>query len=151
MFPLRRVVRFVDGLSAEQVEAASRSLLQGFFESLNVQTVCLARSSVTLDTAKAVGECSRRLAALKPIPRGSRGIFFDLDKDKKQESHWSLFLHRGPLPMLDLEIEMSLSAKFTDTVLLNRLYDLSEPGMHTVQLEQQRDCQIIRCRRTTDR
>jgi len=42
------------------------------------------------------------MAALKPLPNGSRGISFALEGDSTSKSDWSLFLHRGPLPLLDL-------------------------------------------------
>lgn len=104
LFPLCRIVSFVDSLSIDTIEAASRPLLEGLFESLSVHTVRLSpRSrSVTLEPAEAVGVCSRRMSELKPLPNGSRGISFALEEDSKSKSDWNLFLHRGPLPLLDL-------------------------------------------------
>jgi hypothetical protein len=42
------------------------------------------------------------MAELKPLPKGSRGISFALEQDGKSRSDWDLFLHRDPLPLLDL-------------------------------------------------
>jgi hypothetical protein len=42
------------------------------------------------------------MAELKPLRNGSRGISFALAGDCKSKSDWDLFLHRGPLPLLDL-------------------------------------------------
>ena len=94
----------MDGLSASMTEAASRPLLDEFFGSLTVKTVRLSprTNSTTLDTVQAIGECSRRMAELQPVPNASRGISFALDGDANTKSDWDLFLHRGPLPMLDL-------------------------------------------------
>ncbi len=104
LFPLCRVVRFVDSLSIDTIEAASRRLLEGLFESLSVHTVRLSPRlrSVTLEPAEAIGVCSRRMAELKPLPKGSRGISFALEQNGKSRSDWDLFLHRDPLPLLDL-------------------------------------------------
>jgi hypothetical protein len=104
LFPLCRIVRFVDGISPSTIETSSRLLLECFFESLTVRTVCLAphSRSVTLKTAEAIGACSRRMAELIPIPNGSRGISFDIKGDSNTKSDWSLIIHRGPLPILDL-------------------------------------------------
>jgi len=104
LFPLCRIVKFVDSLSPSRIEAASRPLLEGFLGSLNVRSVRLSprTQSMTLDTPEAIGECSRRMAELKPAPNASRGISFGLDGDANTKSDWDLFLHRGPLPILDL-------------------------------------------------
>ena len=104
LFPLCRIVKFVDGLSASKTEAASRPLLDGFLASLAVKSVRLSprTQSLTLDSGEAIGECSRRMAELQPVPNASRGISFGLDGGAKIKSDWDLFLHRGPLPILDL-------------------------------------------------
>ena len=86
------------------MEAALRPLLEGFLGSLNVRSVRLSprSQSVTLDTPEAIGECSRRMAELKPVPNASRGISFGFDGNANIQSDWDLSLHRGPLPILDL-------------------------------------------------
>jgi hypothetical protein len=88
----------------DTIEAASRPLLEGFFKSLSVHTVRLSPRlhPVTLDAAAAIGACSRRMTELKPLQKGSRGISFALEQDGKSSSDWDLFLHRDPLPLLDL-------------------------------------------------
>jgi hypothetical protein len=102
LFPLCRIVSFVDSL--DTIEAASRALLEGLFESLSVHTVRLSprHRPVTLEPAEAIGVCSLGMADLKPLRNGSRGISFALEQDGKGKSDWELFLHRGPLPLLDL-------------------------------------------------
>jgi hypothetical protein len=104
LFPLCRIVKFVDGLSASVLEAASRPLLEGFLGSLTVRNVRLPprANSVTLDTAEAIGQCSRRMSEMKPVPNASRGISLGLEGDAHTKSDWDLLLHRGPLPVLEL-------------------------------------------------
>jgi hypothetical protein len=104
LFPLCRIVKFVDGVSPGVMQAASRPLLEGFLSSLTVRRVRLSprTQSVTLDAPEAIGECSRQMAELKPVPNASRGISFGLDGDARTKSEWELLLHRGPLPVLEL-------------------------------------------------
>jgi len=104
LFPLCRIVKFVDGLSAGVMEATTRPLLEGFLSSLTVRSVRLSprANPVTMDAPEAIGECSRQMAELKPVPNASRGISFGLDGDAHTKSDWDLLLHRGPLPVLEL-------------------------------------------------
>jgi hypothetical protein len=53
----------------------------------------------------AVETCATRLAKLSEIPRVSRGISFGIDVEATNpDTTWHIFLHRGPLPLLDTEL-----------------------------------------------
>ncbi|HKT47167.1 MAG TPA: hypothetical protein VJP87_06540 [Candidatus Acidoferrales bacterium] len=52
----------------------------------------------------AVETCATRLAKLPEIPRVSRGISFGIDSEPSgPDRSWSVVLHRGPLPLLQIE------------------------------------------------
>lgn len=104
LFPLCRIVKFVDGVSPGAMESATRPLLEGFLSSLTVRSVRLSPhvNPVTLDSPEAIGECSRKMAEMKPVPNASRGIALGLDGGANTKSDWDLLLHRGPLPVLEL-------------------------------------------------
>jgi hypothetical protein len=53
----------------------------------------------------AVETCATRLAKLPEIPHVSRGISFGIDvKPSGPDTSWNLVLHRGPLPLLEIEL-----------------------------------------------
>lgn len=53
----------------------------------------------------AIETCARRLVKLPEISRVSRGISFGIDvKPSSPDTSWSLLLHRGPLPLLEIEL-----------------------------------------------
>lgn len=53
----------------------------------------------------AVETCAIRMSKLHPIPKVSRGISFGIDrKPEGPNSRWSIVLHRGPLPLLAIEL-----------------------------------------------
>lgn len=53
----------------------------------------------------AVETCARRLAKMPEIPRVSRGISFGIDSEPSSPSKsWLLFFHRGPLPVLQIQL-----------------------------------------------
>jgi hypothetical protein len=53
----------------------------------------------------AIEFCSRRLAKLPEIPYVSRGISFGIDVEPSgPNTSWKLILHRGPLPLLQIEL-----------------------------------------------
>ena len=54
---------------------------------------------------RAVETCAARLAKLPEIPYVSRGISFGIDvKPSGPDTSWTLILHRGPLPLLEIEL-----------------------------------------------
>ena len=58
----------------------------------------------------AVETCARRLAKLAEIPHISRGISFGIDTEPASPATtWHIFLHRGPLPQLDVELASAKS------------------------------------------
>ena len=53
----------------------------------------------------AVETCATRLANLSEIPHVSRGISFGIEVEpSRPDTTWTLVLHRGPLPLLDIEL-----------------------------------------------
>ena len=53
----------------------------------------------------AVETCAARMSKLRPIAKVSRGISFGIDrKPEGPNSSWSVVLHRGPLPLLEIEL-----------------------------------------------
>jgi hypothetical protein len=53
----------------------------------------------------AVETCATRLAKLLEIPHVSRGISFGIDVEPTgPDTSWTLVLHRGPLPLLEIEL-----------------------------------------------
>jgi hypothetical protein len=53
----------------------------------------------------AVETCATRLAKLPEISHVSRGISFGIDvKPSGPDTSWTLVLHRGPLPLLEIEL-----------------------------------------------
>jgi hypothetical protein len=53
----------------------------------------------------AVETCATRLAKLPERPRVSRGISFGIDVEPSgPDTSWSVVLHRGPLPLLEIEL-----------------------------------------------
>ena len=53
----------------------------------------------------AVETCARRMSKLRPIPKVSRGISLGIDREPDgPNSSWSIVLHRGPLPLLQIEL-----------------------------------------------
>jgi hypothetical protein len=53
----------------------------------------------------AVETCVKRLAKLPEIPHVSRGISFGIDVEPTgPNTSWTLVLHRGPLPLLEIEL-----------------------------------------------
>lgn len=53
----------------------------------------------------AVETCATRLAKLPEIPGVSRGISFGIDVEPSgPDTSWSVVLHRGPLPLLEIEL-----------------------------------------------
>lgn len=53
----------------------------------------------------AVETCATRISKLRPIPKISRGIAFGIDrKPEGPNSSWSVVLHCGPLPLLEIEL-----------------------------------------------
>src|SRR5262249_5593531 len=53
----------------------------------------------------AVETCASRLAKLPEIPCVSRGISFGIDVEPvSPDTSWHIFLHRGPLPQLEIEL-----------------------------------------------
>lgn len=53
----------------------------------------------------AVETCAVRMSKLQPIPKVSRGISFGIDrKPDGPNSAWSVILHYGPLPLLQIEL-----------------------------------------------
>lgn len=59
--------------------------------------------------------CATRLAKLPEIPRVTRGISFGIDVEATNPgTTWHIFLHRGPLPMLDVEILSAPDFHFSD-------------------------------------
>jgi hypothetical protein len=54
---------------------------------------------------RAVETCATRLAKLPEIPHVSRGISFGIDVEPTgPDTAWSMVLHRGPLPLLEIEL-----------------------------------------------
>src|SRR5215472_2636042 len=53
----------------------------------------------------AVETCAIRMSKLREIPKVSRGISFGIDrKPEGPNSSWSIVLHTGPLPVLQIEL-----------------------------------------------
>lgn len=53
----------------------------------------------------AVEQCSVRMTQLQELPAASGGISFGLDREPNSpRTGWSLWLHRGPLPLLEIEL-----------------------------------------------
>jgi hypothetical protein len=53
----------------------------------------------------AVETCAARMARLENIPGVSRGISFGLDGEPNSpKKSWAIVLHRGPLPLLEIEL-----------------------------------------------
>ena len=53
----------------------------------------------------AVEECSARMTQLQELPDASGGISFGMDGEPNSPKRgWSLWLHRGPLPLLEIEL-----------------------------------------------
>jgi hypothetical protein len=60
---------------------------------------------VAESVAAAVETCAARLAKLPKILRVSRGISFGIDVEPSgPDTSWSVVLHRGPLPLLEIEL-----------------------------------------------
>jgi hypothetical protein len=53
----------------------------------------------------ASGECSIRMTQIPQLPKASAGISFGLDEEPNSpRTRWSVVLHRGPLPLLEIGI-----------------------------------------------
>lgn len=63
-------------------------------------------SRVVCESVDAAAEiCATRLAKLPEIPRVTRGISFGIDVEATNpDTTWHIFLNRGPLPLLDVEL-----------------------------------------------
>lgn len=61
---------------------------------------------VVVEPVEAAAEtCAIRMSKLREIPKVSRGISFGMDrKPEGPDSRWSIVLHRGPLPLLQIEL-----------------------------------------------
>jgi hypothetical protein len=92
--------RFIDGLSASEVEAGARDLLAGFLSAAEAHTVDL--ESGAFGPEDAVNRLCHLLVRAPQLPGVSSGVSFAIDKGKDPKSNWSLLLHRGPLPLLEL-------------------------------------------------
>jgi hypothetical protein len=74
---------------------------------LDVETEPQSRAPKTniFPVKLASGECSLRMTQIPQLSRVSAGISFGIDEEPKSpRTRWSLVLHRGPLPLLEIGI-----------------------------------------------
>jgi hypothetical protein len=117
----------------DQVESNARILLAAFFEAMGAQTVYLSSTSPAmkatverllpsdvlsalngwgenqekefLPAKDAVGVCSARVKDFPQIPNVSGGVSFGINEAPTSPGNrWHVMLHRGPLPLLEIEI-----------------------------------------------
>lgn len=93
---------FVEGLSPDEIGVASQLLLDASFKLLAVQGVCPQGHSKSLFPEEGIIHLSHALSRLKQTPGVARGVLFDINRGTGALHQWSLSLHLGPLPMLDL-------------------------------------------------
>ena len=92
--------RFIDGLSDDEIAAGVKKLLSGFFDATAAHTVEV--ESGPFVPPEAVNQLCLLLVRAPRLPEVSSGVSFGIDKDRNPRSKWSLLLHRGPLPLLEL-------------------------------------------------
>lgn len=110
LFSQHPASKFLDDASESCIEDGAKVLLSGFFDAMHVQKVHFEKNVLPIE--EAVGQCCLRMAQAPQRPNLSSGIVFGMDKEPNSpRTAWELWLHRGPLPLLELCISDGIGFK----------------------------------------
>ena len=129
LFALNPASRFIDGLSGDLIQSEAEIVLTAFFNVMKAREIHLgsASSRILVDLVEketgrpfspspvdarkvlppkaAAHVCAFRLTEFPQLPNISGGVSFGIEEaPDNPKNSWQLFLHRGPLPLLSLEI-----------------------------------------------
>jgi len=105
MHPLSRELMMKHGIPGANTErfGTGGQLLSSIGDD---EEMCGGDERILVQSPETAAEtCATRMARLKLIPGASRGISFGIETTPDGPAHsWGIVLHRGPLPLLEIEL-----------------------------------------------